>query len=123
MAATTPRYVRCNFIRMGRPFKPSSKRHYIREWRVHRGYSQEQVAEELSVSKATISRLETGDQPYGQRMLEALAKLFGTEPANLLMPPLSDTEALWELWKQAQPLEKRQITDMARIILKTGTDA
>jgi transcriptional regulator with XRE-family HTH domain len=34
--------------------------HYIREWRKHRGLSQEQFAERVGITKGYLSKIETG---------------------------------------------------------------
>lgn len=68
------------------------KRPYLREWRKHRGLTQEQVIDRLALlddpllpaTGASLSRLENGKQPYGQRILEALAEIYETEPGYLL---------------------------------------
>lgn len=94
--------------------------HYIREWRNYRGLTQDEVAEAMNVSKGTISRVETGDSPYSQDILEGLAVVLDTDPASLLRPPV-ESEALWSLWRRAQPSERQQLTEMAKVIVKTGT--
>ena len=60
---------------------------YLREWRKLRGLSQDKLAEILDTGKATISRLETGQQRYHQEWLEALAAALDVDPINLLRPP------------------------------------
>ena len=37
-------------------------RHYLREWREHRGLHQEQLAKMVGTSKSVISRFETGER-------------------------------------------------------------
>lgn len=41
--------------------------HFIRQWRKHRGLSQEKLAERLGMSAANLSRVESGKQPYTQQ--------------------------------------------------------
>lgn len=60
---------------------------YIRAWREHRGFTQERLAERVSLTAATLSRVENGKLPYSQPMLEALAEALGCEPADLLARP------------------------------------
>ena len=67
-------------------------RHYLKEWRRKRGMTQEQVvnrlvtldAPNLPGTAASLSRLENGKQPYGERVLEALAFIYETEPEHLI---------------------------------------
>jgi len=101
--------------------KRARRRTYIREWRQHRGLSQEQLASRLDTSVASISRIESGQQPYTQDTLEALAEALQTDVASLLMRNPKDEEAIWSLWDRAKPGERRMIEDIARTVTKTGT--
>jgi transcriptional regulator with XRE-family HTH domain len=57
---------------------------FLREWRVYRDLTQEHVAELMGTSKTTISKIETGRQPYTQDTLEALARIYGSTPGHLI---------------------------------------
>ncbi len=83
--------------------------------------SQERLAERLDTSVASVSRIETGRQPYTQDYLEALASALQTDPASLLMRNPDDPEAIWSIWDNAKQGERKKILDMARSIVKTGT--
>jgi len=97
------------------------RRTFFKEWRVHRGLSQEQLADRLETSVASISRIENGTQPYTQDVLEALADALNTDPASLLMRNPEDPEAMWSIWDQAKKGERQLIEELARSVLKTGT--
>jgi DNA-binding XRE family transcriptional regulator len=56
---------------------------FFKQWRAHRGLSQEHLAERLDTSVASVSRIETGRQPYTQDYLEALASVLQTDPVSL----------------------------------------
>lgn len=101
--------------------KRARRRTFIREWREHRGLTQEQLADRLDTSVASISRIETGTQPYTQDTLEALADALMTDPASLIMRNPSDPDAIWSLWERAKPGERKMIVDIARTVTKTGT--
>lgn len=101
--------------------KRTRRRTFIKEWRVHRGLSQEQLASRLDTSVASISRIESGTQPYTQDVLEAIAEALNTDVASLLMRNPIDPEAIWNLWDKAKPGERRMIIDIARTVTKTGT--
>lgn len=68
------------------------KRIYLKEWRKHRGYTQKQVADWLASlddellprTEASLSRIETKQQPYSQRILEALAEKYECDPWELI---------------------------------------
>ena|SRR5580765_7559020 len=71
-------------------------RHFIKEWRLYRGYTQEQLAEMTGVTHGALSQLERGLVNYTQTMLEALAVALRCEPADLIMrDPNSE---LWSVW-------------------------
>lgn len=65
--------------------------------------------------------LERGKRGYTQDMLEALAEALGTDPASLLMRDPTDPDAIWSIWDQAQPGERRQIIEVAHALLRTAT--
>lgn len=102
--------------------KPRARRRtFFKEWREFRELSQQQLADRLDTSVASISRIESGTQPYTQDVLEALAEALRTDPASLLMRNPNDPEAIWSIWDNAKPGERKMIVDIARTVTKTGT--
>jgi len=101
--------------------KRRRRRTFFRQWREHRGLTQEQLADRLETSVASVSRLESGTQPYTQDTLEALADALNTDPASLIMRDPSNPEAIWSLWDQAKQGERQLIEELARSVVKTGT--
>lgn len=103
-------------------------RHYIREWRLHRALTQEQLAGRLDTSKTTISRIEAGKQPYTQDVLEALAEALGCGPADLLMRDPTRPSAPWDLADTVRQMTPEDQQRAAAVIMalhstpKTGTD-
>lgn len=102
------------------------KRTFIRQWREFRELSQDRMVARLAeagieMSIATLSRIETGIQPYTQDTLEAIAEALRTDAASLLMRDPSDPDAIWSIWDQAKPGERRMIVDIAKTVVKTGT--
>lgn len=100
------------------------RRTFIKEWREHRGLSQEALGERLETSGSMISRIENGETPYTQDTLEALAAALRTTPASLLIRnPKSDEDALWSVWDSARTGERRLMVDLFKTARgKTGTD-
>ena len=102
------------------------QKNFIREWRIHRGYSLERLAGMVPMDKGNLSKVERGLYPYNQEMLENLADMLLTDPASLLMRNPTDSEAIWSLWDQAKPAEQEQITRLVETVLsfrhRTGTD-
>lgn len=65
-------------------FKERRRRYYFKEWRKHRGLTQQQLAERVDLSVSSISQLETGEQGFSEGTLEALAFALRCEPGDLL---------------------------------------
>ena len=93
-------------------------RTFLREWRKHRGKTLVAVAEQLHISHSQLSRIERGDQPYNQELLEALADLYMCDVVDLLMRDPSDPEGMWTLWERADKGARRQIVAVADALLK-----
>ncbi len=100
------------------------KRHrptFVREWRQSRGLTLQQLALQIGITHASLSRIERGLQPYSQPLLEAIAEALQTEPAFLLMRNPADPDGIWSVWDRAKPGERRQIVEIAKTLIKTGT--
>lgn len=105
--------------------KPLKPRFFFREWRKHRGMTQEDLAAEVGVTASSISQLETGKQGWTDATLIALADALHCQPADLLMRNPLDKDAPYSLWEKVQkaPKGKRQeIIAVVETLLKTGTD-
>lgn len=97
------------------------QRHFLREWRKHRGKTLEQVAEALFMSHGNLSKIERGKVPYTQDLLEKLADLYMCSPPDLIIRDPSDPIDIWSVWDHAKPGDKRKIVSAARIIV-SGDD-
>jgi hypothetical protein len=110
--------------------KAPPKRNFIRQWRKKKdNMSLEKLAERMehahgiSITHASLSRIERGIQPYSQPILEAIAaELTGGDVASLLIRDPSDPEGIWSIWDNAKPGERSMIIDLAKtVVKKTGT--
>ena len=62
--------------------------HYFREWRTHRELSLAKVVARMEIepggdpliSAMSLSRIERGEQPYSEEVVNALASVYGCEP-------------------------------------------
>jgi transcriptional regulator with XRE-family HTH domain len=102
----------------------AQRRTYFREWRKYRGHTLEVAAELSGMSVASVSAIERGTQNPSNRALDALAKAYDCEPAQLLSldpgRPLSADPRhcdIWSIWETASADERRKITEIARIIV------
>lgn len=75
--------------------KRHRNRHFIAQWRKHRGLTQEQMSERIGMSRENYSKIERGLVPYNQDFLEAAAEALNCEPADLIMR--DPASALWSL--------------------------
>jgi len=101
--------------------KPRYRPTFIRQWRIHRGLTLEQLAEWVSLTASHLSMLERAQRAYAQETLEALAEALSTDVASLLMRNPTEPDAIWSIWDQAKPGERRLIVDLAKTITRTGT--
>lgn len=95
---------------------------YLKQWRKHRGYTQDRLAEMTGLSKPYLSQLETGKRQYTQELLEAFATALQCEPADLIIRDPSDPDGIWSIWDQLQPVERGQVVEIAKTFKRTGTD-
>lgn len=112
-------------------------KHYLREWRGER--SLEAVAETIKIlggeprfqrpdvrpvtmTHATLSRIERNLIPYNQILLEILAEIYRTDVASLLIRDPRDSEGIWSIWDQVPPSERQKaINILQQLIPRTGT--
>lgn len=108
--------------------KPARKKTFIRQWRKKRNLTLEQLSSRLEefgeheLGPTALSMLERGERGYTQQSLEAIAEALQTDVASLLMRDPADPDAIWSIWDNAKPGERRTIVEVARAIAKTGTD-
>lgn len=97
------------------------RRTYIKQWRKHRGLSQEQLADRINMTAGNLSMIERGLTNYTQETLERMADALNCEPADLLMRNPADPDAIWTIWDEAKPAQKKQIIEVSRALIKTGS--
>ena len=87
---------------------------YIREWREFRNLSLRRLADRLeingpndTISHAQIGRIEKGDQPYSQPILEAIADALSCTVVDLL---------------SVDPTKEGEVVDLVRLINEKNRD-
>lgn len=98
----------------------SERGHFIREWRLHRGLTQEQMAERVGIDKSYLSKIENGRKRYDQPFLEAASEVLGCEPADLIQRDPSQSARIWEIWDKLQPTQREQLVEIAQTLRKVG---
>lgn len=96
---------------------------YLREWRQFRGMTQQQLAEAVGTNANMIQYLESGERGLSAKWLRRLAPILDTTSGMILDhdPHTLDSDII-EIWATASNREKRQIADVAKAIVRTGTD-
>lgn len=81
---------------------------FIKEWREYRGLSLRRLADRIelvgpddTLSHASIGRIENGQQPYSQPILEALAEALNVTVTDLL---------------SKDPTKEGEVVDLVRLI-------
>lgn len=94
---------------------------FLREWRKHRGITQEALAERVGMTAPTISQLENEKQGWTGDTISKLADALQCSPAALLAHNPNDPDSLWPLFETANRLRgpNRQ---KIRAILKVALD-
>lgn len=96
---------------------------FFRQWRQHRGYSLERVAEIAGFgSPGYLSDLEKGKRRYNQDILEALAIALQCSPADLLMRDPTAPDPFTSIWDQVPETSRPQALEVLKTFApKTGT--
>lgn len=102
---------------------------YLRAWREFkkdkdgRPMTQEQLAELAGTNANMIQYLETGERGLSGKWLRRLAPLLGTTPGLLLDHDPNDLDSdVVEIWVHGSERQRRQIAEIARTLVRTGTD-
>lgn len=97
---------------------------YLREWRRFRNnMTQEQLAEKVGTNPNMIGYLEAGERGLSAKWLRRLADALETTPGMILEHnPFELDSDLLEIWVKASERERRQISDIAKTLVKTGTN-
>jgi transcriptional regulator with XRE-family HTH domain len=99
-------------------------RHFIKQWRKHRGLTQEQLAERIGMARSYLTKIERGDRRYDQNFMEAAAEALRTDVASLVMRDPTAPDPIWSVWEGLNPAERIQAIAVLRALkgTATGTD-
>lgn len=103
--------------------RPMPQRHFIREWRKYRGWSQDRLAEAVGVDQSKVARIERRKQGYDQQFLEDVALALNCTPADLITRDPSQPESIYSIWDQVPPERKAEAAEVIRVLTRrTGTE-
>jgi transcriptional regulator with XRE-family HTH domain len=81
---------------------------FLRRWRKYRRLTQERLAERAGISQGMVSQLEGGVSDYTGEMLTVLADALDCEVADLLTRDPTDPAAIWSIWDQIPPHQRKR---------------
>lgn len=85
----------------------------IKKLREHRNMTQDELAEELDITRQAVSRYENGDRGVNQDLLFKLANVFKV-PIDEFFPPVND------IYKKTEITEEEEIELLKETLLKKG---
>lgn len=102
-------------MRTRRVLNSDSHRHYLREWRLAKGLTQEELGAKVGSFKGIISRYETGDRGISLDMMSKLWKALGITPGQFFAPP--DRPSLDALVEGKETELLRRLEKMVRVMV------
>jgi len=96
---------------------------FLRQWRTFRGLTQQQLASDIGTNANMVQYLESGERGLSAKWLRKLAPVLDTTPGMILDhdPHELDSDII-DIWATASTRERRQLADVARAIVKDGTN-
>jgi transcriptional regulator with XRE-family HTH domain len=107
------------YLRDKKTIAPQRRRTFIKEWRLFREMTVEELADKADMSTGNISAIENRRQGYSDDSLARLAEALRTTPGALLTVDPSDptTGDFWHTWGQASADQRRQLSEIAKTIV------
>lgn len=93
---------------------------FLKQWRKHRGLTQEQLAERVGITQGMISHLENDKSDYSGQLLAELAYALQCEPGDLVMRDPTDPEAPWSIWDTLKPATKKQAVEILHALKRAS---
>ena len=100
--------------------KPQRTHHFIREWRLYRGLSQDQLAERIGKTRGLIGQIETYKTNYSSS-IEAIAEALNCTPDDLrLVNPTKEGKVIdiMDLLRQATPDQRERVLGYAQAVIQ-----
>ena len=111
---------KCDIARMA---DKNAGPNHLKAWREFRKLSQAGLAERVGTNQNMIAYLESGERGLSAKWLRKLAPALNTTPGHLLDHDPHEMDAdIIDIWMAANQRERRQLADVAKAIIRTGTD-
>ena len=75
---------------------------------------------EVGISEGQLSRIERGETPYSQDILEALSQALRCEPADLIMRDPTQPDPIWSLIDTLKPVERQQAVEVIKALKRAA---
>lgn len=95
---------------------------HLKAWRDFRKLTQAELAEKVGTNANMIGYLESGERGLSAKWLRKLADALEITPGHLLDHNPNDLPSdILEIWMNADPSVQRQIAEVAKALVRTGT--
>lgn len=104
---------------MSEPLHPN----HVRAWREFRHLTQEELAEAIGCSKATIGHIETGARRLSDKWAHPIAEALNTKPGYLYDHDPNDLPtAILDVWAAIPDEDRPRALQVLEAFRRTGTD-
>lgn len=95
---------------------------HVRAWRLFRHMTQEELAEAVGSSTATIGHIETGERRLSDKWAHPIAKVLNTSAGYLLDHDPNDLPtAILDVWADIPLEDQPRALEMLKVFKRTGT--
>lgn len=96
---------------------------HIRAWREFRHLTQEELADRIGSSKASVGHWESGAREVAPKWLYPIAQVLSTSPGYLLDHDPNDLPtAILDIWADIPNDDKPRALEMLKVFKRTGTE-
>jgi len=95
---------------------------FLRQWRLFRNLTQEELAKAVGTSPNMIGYLEAGERGLSAKWLRRLAPALKTTPGMLLDHDPNDLDSdIIDIWVNGDERQRKQLAEIAKALIRTGT--
>jgi transcriptional regulator with XRE-family HTH domain len=96
--------------------------HYLREWRKHRGFTQESLAAAVGTSKSQISELERFNLQLSPKWLMRIAPVLDVQQGHIIDHNPDDLDSdIIDIWTRIPQRDRANAAKALRGFIRTGT--
>ena len=96
---------------------------HLKAWRDFRDLTQAELAAKVGTNANMIGYLESGERGLSAKWLRRLADALQITPGHLLdHDPRDLPNDILEIWMNADPGQRRQLAEVAKALVRTGTN-